>query len=212
MDWVLTNWIEVLGYAGSAIVLLSLMMSSILMLRWVNFVGATLFSLYGFLIGAIPVLVVNGLIVFIDVYYIIGIYRARELFSLMEVDADNPLLKKFLSFFTDDIQKYFPSFNSKALNSCVNVLVFRDITPAGAFSYRIIEPGRARVELDYISPNYRDYKNADYLISTRRERFLEEGINILETECSVKAHQIYLQKIGFKPDVGNPSLFIKSLG
>jgi hypothetical protein len=36
MEWIIENWIEVLGYGSSVIVLISLMISSILMLVWSN--------------------------------------------------------------------------------------------------------------------------------------------------------------------------------
>ena len=47
-------WLEIMGYTASIIVFFSLLMSSIIKLRWYNLLGASLFSLYGFLIGALP--------------------------------------------------------------------------------------------------------------------------------------------------------------
>ena len=47
--------IEILDYVASVVVALSLSMSSIVRLRWLNMGGAALFSTYGFLIGAMPV-------------------------------------------------------------------------------------------------------------------------------------------------------------
>ena len=48
-------WVEWFGYAASLMVAVSLMMSSIVKLRWFNLVGATMFSTYGFIIGSLPV-------------------------------------------------------------------------------------------------------------------------------------------------------------
>lgn len=211
MEWILENWIEVFGYIGSVIVVLSLMMSNILYLRWINLLGAAIFSTYGLLITAIPVCIVNGLIVVIDIYYLVGIYRARELFSLMEVEVDNELLQKFLTFFEKDIHKYFPDFKLPTDDKVSFVMVFRDIIPAGVFAYQKADSNTAKVLLDYISPNYRDYKNADYLISTRKEKFLNEGIQRLETTSPIPAHQKYLQKIGFLPQSDHPHHYIKTL-
>ena len=53
------NWIEWIGYAGSALVAVSLMMSAIVRLRLLNLAGALIFALYGALVGAMPVLLVN---------------------------------------------------------------------------------------------------------------------------------------------------------
>ena len=60
-------WIEWFGYAASVVVAISLMMSSIVKLRWLNLTGATMFSSYGFIIGALPVGFLNLFIVVITV-------------------------------------------------------------------------------------------------------------------------------------------------
>ena len=61
---------HIIGYIASALVAVSLMMSSILKLRVINLVGASLFTVYGLLIGAYPVAVMNLFIVLIDLYYL----------------------------------------------------------------------------------------------------------------------------------------------
>ena len=48
---------ELIGYLGSALIVVSLAMSSIIRLRIVNLAGAVVFSFYGVLIGSIPVIV-----------------------------------------------------------------------------------------------------------------------------------------------------------
>ena len=48
----LLDWI---GYLGSLVVLISLLMSSIKKLRWINLVGAVIFAFYGFMISSIPI-------------------------------------------------------------------------------------------------------------------------------------------------------------
>ena len=60
-------WIEWFGYAASVVVAISLMMSSIVKLRWFNLTGATMFSAYGFVIGAWPVGFLNLFIVAINI-------------------------------------------------------------------------------------------------------------------------------------------------
>ncbi|WP_047985647.1 YgjV family protein [Ornithinibacillus californiensis] len=69
------EWLEWLGYLASLIVLISLLMSSIKKLRWINMIGSSLFSLYGFLIGALPVGIMNLGIVFINIYYLVKLSR-----------------------------------------------------------------------------------------------------------------------------------------
>ena len=54
---------EIIGYSGSILVAVSLMMKNILKLRVINFFGASSFALYGYLVDAYPVLILNSFIV-----------------------------------------------------------------------------------------------------------------------------------------------------
>ena len=64
---------EWVGYLASVVVAISLMMSDIKKLRWWNLIGAGLFVAYGLAIDAIPVALVN--FVLIDAYYLVKLYR-----------------------------------------------------------------------------------------------------------------------------------------
>jgi hypothetical protein len=54
------TFLDIFGYVASVLVAVSLMMSNVLRLRIINTVGALTFAIYGYLVGAYPVLVVNG--------------------------------------------------------------------------------------------------------------------------------------------------------
>ena len=71
---------EIIGYTASALVAISLMMSSIVKLRVINLIGAALFTLYGLLIGAYPVAVLNFTIVLIDLYYLRDTIKSKVYF------------------------------------------------------------------------------------------------------------------------------------
>ena len=53
------NPVEWFGYAASVVVAVSLLMSSLIKLRWINMVGSLMFTGYGLLIGAYPVALLN---------------------------------------------------------------------------------------------------------------------------------------------------------
>ena len=71
--------LEWIGYIASGIVALSLLITNVWHFRWVNLVGASLFSLYGALIGSIPVALLNGLITLQKKVDGETIYRASDL-------------------------------------------------------------------------------------------------------------------------------------
>jgi hypothetical protein len=70
--------IEYLGIFASFIVLISLLMSSIKLLRWINLFGALLFGIYGLLIGSFPTVFMNVGIVLIDIYYLTKMYHEQK--------------------------------------------------------------------------------------------------------------------------------------
>ncbi|MBN2618334.1 MAG: YgjV family protein [Spirochaetales bacterium] len=67
--------LEIFGYLGSFVVLISLTMNSIVKLRWINLIGATMFTIYSLFIGAYPAVVMNFGIIIIDTYYIVKLNR-----------------------------------------------------------------------------------------------------------------------------------------
>ncbi|RJX75676.1 hypothetical protein DZ860_03090 [Vibrio sinensis] len=69
---------EILGYAASIMVALSLMMKDIVKLRVLNFLGCALFTLYAVMIGAWPVAATNGFIACVNVYYLIKLYNEKH--------------------------------------------------------------------------------------------------------------------------------------
>ena len=64
------NIFELIGYSASILVATSLTMRSLLKLRLINLVGSLLFVVYGLLIGAWPVVVLNGFTMLTNLYYL----------------------------------------------------------------------------------------------------------------------------------------------
>ena len=75
------NYIELIGYAGSALIAISLMMKNIYYLRRINLIGASTFAVYGLLTGTIPVFILNSFISIVDIYYIMETKRKKEYFT-----------------------------------------------------------------------------------------------------------------------------------
>jgi hypothetical protein len=69
------NYIDFIGYAASAFVLLSFFMKKIATLRMVSIVGCGLFIAYGILIASKPIIITNVSIVLVNVYYLMQYYR-----------------------------------------------------------------------------------------------------------------------------------------
>jgi hypothetical protein len=188
--------LELLGYAASVLVAISLMMSSILRLRVINLIGALAFALYGWLIGSIPVAAVNLFIVVINVYYLQGMLRSREYFRLLELSPDSEYLRYFLSFHSAQIERFNPG-TSAGQAAEVNLMVLRDVVPAGLLMGDI-EGSTLRVSIDFVIPQYRDFKVGRYLFSESASFFRERGIREIVSGEGSREHSRYLVRMGFR--------------
>ncbi len=70
--------IEIMGYAASIMVAISLTMKDIVKLRVLNFIGCTLFSAYGLMIDALPVVATNSFIAVVNVYFLVKMYQEKK--------------------------------------------------------------------------------------------------------------------------------------
>jgi hypothetical protein len=99
---------ELIGYLASILVAVSLTMRSILRLRLINLLGSAFFTVYGLLITAYPVAVLNGLIVGINLYYLYVMKRAKNYFTILETHHDAAYLRMFLRYLRGRHQTLFP--------------------------------------------------------------------------------------------------------
>ena len=89
-------WVEIVGYVASILVAISLMLTSILRLRVINLFGSILFTIYGVLIQAYPVALINAVIIFINLYHLSKLLRLEEEFSVLKVGTDREYLRRFV--------------------------------------------------------------------------------------------------------------------
>ncbi|WP_420126639.1 hypothetical protein [Longimicrobium sp.] len=190
---------EVIGYVASALVAVSLMMSSILRLRLINLVGSAAFAVYGLLIHAYPVAAMNGFIVLINLFYLYRMLRTREYFRLLSVEPDSQYLRQFLHFYEREIHRFLPGFAYTPAADDLTVFVLRDMVPAGLFIGRREAGGTLCVTLDFVIPQYRDFKIGRYLFQEEREFFRSRGFREIESEPGNREHAAYLRRMGFAP-------------
>jgi GNAT superfamily N-acetyltransferase len=177
----------------------SLMMSSILRLRLINLVGSAAFAVYGLLIHAYPVAAMNGFIVLINLFYLHRMLRTREYFRLLSVEPDSQYLRQFLRFYEREIRLFLPDFSYVPASDDLTVFVLRDMVPAGLLIGHPEKGGRLCVTLDFVIPQYRDFKIGRYLFQEEREFFRSRGFTEIESEPGNREHAAYLRRMGFAP-------------
>lgn len=206
------EWIQIVGYAGSVLIAVSITMNNIWKLRWINLFGASTFAVYGLIVRAYPVFALNSFITLVDIFYLFQMSRRRDYFTLAEVPQGSYMfLQKFLQFYKGDIGKYFPDFSWEKLQKPLCVFILRNLIPVGLFIYEAHSDGVAEIHLDYVRPEYRDLKNAHFLYAAQKENLNASGIFTLITRSRVKAHQNYLLKLGFETDPEDHTFFHKSV-
>jgi hypothetical protein len=206
------NLTEIVGYAGSVLVAVSLMMRSVRRLRWINMWGALALAVYGLMLSAYPVFALNAFIVAVNLVYLWKMSRQRDYFSLLPVKpGQDELLAEFLRFYRADIAKFFPSFDLNKLGAVSAVFVMRNMLPVGLFVFETYPPGTATIHLDYVTAEYRDHKNAHYLFVANAEEWRTREIRQFVAKGEVEAHRSYLKRIGFRPDPTDPLLWRKAV-
>lgn len=73
------NYIEILGIIASAIILLSSLFKNLLWLRTCNLIGAVLLCIYGIMISALSVWILNGCMILTQTYQIIKLLKQKQI-------------------------------------------------------------------------------------------------------------------------------------
>ena len=102
--------IEMVGYLGSILVVVSMLMSSVIKLRVINTIGSGIFALYALIIHSYPTALMNVCLVTINIYNLVKLGRKDQSYDLIDAKSDDGLLNYILDYYRDDIRKFFPDF------------------------------------------------------------------------------------------------------
>jgi hypothetical protein len=191
--------IEWIGYTASFIILVSLIMSSVKKLRWINTVGALIFFVYGILIDSIPITILNAGIVFVNGYYLYQMYTKKDYFTLLEVTKDTEYFEYFMRFYKDNIMLYMDVPNHLDEKKYLKFFILRNTIPAGVFICRVEDERTLEVLIDYAIPRYRDFKMGQFIFEQKKDYFLDKGYERLMSKKGNPVHEKYLRKMGFEP-------------
>ncbi len=192
------SWIEWLGYTASALVLISLSMSSIARLRWFNLAGALCFTGYGTLIEAWPVAAVNFAIAIVNVVYLTQYYAKEDYFKTRAIGADDAYLTEFLEFHEEAIRKWYPSVDLELPDNALVLLSLRNMAVAGVFAGIKTDRRTLKILVDFVIPEYADHKIGRFLFQQSRDVFLNDGITRLIVDTGEIQNERYFRKMGFK--------------
>lgn len=190
--------VELVGYLGSLLIVISLTRTSILHLRLVGLAGSVTFLIYSILIAAYPIAVVNVVIIGVHLFFLRQLRSKKtEFFTSLELNKDSRYLRHFLDFHSEDIEAYQPGFMFEPRDDQVRAFILRDLVPAGLFIGRTCDDDTIEVILDYVVPQYRDFKVAEYLYSDRSDIFAAHKCRRIWTRPGSDVHVKYFERFGF---------------
>ncbi|MBQ4091625.1 MAG: YgjV family protein [Clostridia bacterium] len=73
----LNVWLEIFGYVGTALIIISMMMTSVIKLRLINMCGSLISLIYALICATYPVAVLNLCLFVINMYQAVIILRNR---------------------------------------------------------------------------------------------------------------------------------------
>ncbi|RKZ12734.1 hypothetical protein DRQ50_11510 [bacterium] len=193
-------WTEWVGYGASVLIAASLMMSSVVRLRWLNLAGATVFTVYGVLVQAYPVAVLNALMVGVNLWHLMRMGRREEHFSLLEVGGPgDPLVELLLTDHRQEVARLFPDYDPAGLDTPRATVILRDLAAAGVVVWTLAD-GTVRIHLDWVRPAFRDLRCARFFLEEMTPVWRGTGARRVVSPAGGQTHHDYLRRVGFRAD------------
>ena len=192
MEW---YW-EVIGYTGTALVILSMMMTSVTKLRVLNICGSVLSTVYAVLGAAWPIVIMNVCLMCINAFHLIRGFVQKKRFGYVRLGAADPTAEYVLSIHKKEIEKDFPEYTLTGQRDAEIHVVYAEAEAVGMLVGHT-EDGCFFIEMDYVVPKYRDAVGKFLLPSMK-----QEGIRRLTCSVGSKTHERYMKKLGFANDGG----------
>ncbi len=194
---------EIVGWIGSALVVVSLTQRSIFKLRLIGVGAAASFLVYGILIGAYPLVIVNVVVIAVHLYFLRKLTRRQEeVFSVLRVYPESRYLAYFLEFYADEIGRFQPEFSYDPARDHRTYFLLRDHIPAGLVIARPCQDDSIEIELDFVIPEYRDFKLGNFLYSANSGLFAEVDCAKAWSLPGNRDHVRYLERVGFQLTTG----------
>lgn len=184
--------LEAIGYAGSALVVISMMMTSVFRLRLVNILGSALAFFYALAVKAYPVALLNGFLIIVNAIKILQFFRVEKSYSLIESKGGAGLPQYLAQKYNDDILNFFPDFKGFDQDDMVFILMDGD-NATGIAAGSVDSQKNFFIKIDYTTPAYRDNSAGFFLY----KEIAALGCKKAVFETSSKNHEDYLYKMGF---------------
>ncbi len=194
-------WVEVLGWVGSALLIVSLLQTRVLRLRVLNTVAAAILVVFNGLIEVWPMTVMNIVIVVINLVQIARLRTANhaEGYDLLEVDPQDEYVRHLMRVHEEEIRRFNPGFvyDPAASHSSAFLILRGDETAGVVLLTDSDDPGVARLQLDYVTPKYRDFTPGEFVYE-RSGWFAAHEYTHVVAPPRLRPDDPYFSRLGFE--------------
>ena len=194
------SWVDALGWFGSALLVFSLLQARILRLRILNTVACLILVAFNTAIEVWPMVAMNIVLAAINVFFITRLLRERgdeQAYTVLPVRPDDAYLHHFFAVHRRDIDRHFPQYSTGEAHGRSAYLVQHGDETAGVLVVRDAGAGTAQVEIDYVTPRFRDFTPGEYVFR-RSGLFREQGFRRVLTPPGMVSP--YYGRLGLVPD------------
>lgn len=195
------SWLDALGWAGSALLVYSLMQARVLRFRVLNLVACLVLVVFNALLGIWPMVAMNVVLSAINLWFLRGLLSDRHddaAFAVLEVSPGDEYLRHVLRVHQADMLKHQPDLLwDGAAEGRRAYLVLRGDETVGVVLAHAEPGGVLQVELDWVSPRYRDFAPGEF-VWRRSDLLHEQGFRRVVTPPAMVAP--YYDKVGFRRD------------
>lgn len=204
------SWvIEAIGWAGSALLIFSLLQARVLRLRILNTIACVVLTFFNAVIEVWPMVAMNVVLAAINIYFITKLLREQHddaVYQVIEVEESDNYLHHFVRTHESEIGHFFPEFFGKVAHADGDIderddrtayLIASGDETVGAVVARDLGDGVAQIELDYVTPKYRDFTPGEF-VYRQSGLFRDRGFSAVRTAPGMVAP--YYERLGFVRD------------
>ena len=194
------SWLDALGWAGSALLVFSVMQARVLRFRVLNLLACVVLTVFNGLLEIWPMVGMNVALSAINIWFLVRLLRERhdeKAFEVLEVEPTDEYLRHVLRVHGGDILNCQPDFVwDGAAPGHRSYLVLHGDETVGVVLLRDEGDGTAQVVLDYVTPRFRDFSPGEF-VWRRSDLLRGSGFRRVVTPAGMV--NPYYEKLDFKP-------------
>jgi hypothetical protein len=195
------SWLDALGWAGSALLVFSLAQARVLRFRVLNLVACVILVVFNWLLGIWPMVAMNVVLSAINIWFIRKLLADRHddrVYEVLEVGPTDEYLRHVLRVHSADILKHQPDLVwDGAAEGRAAYLIQRGDETVGVVLVRDEGDGTAQIELDYVTPRFRDFTPGEFV--WRRSGLLKDD-GFKRVVSPPEMLEPYYPEVGFRPE------------